>query len=147
MATPRRIERLQQMILQVVAEFIQRDLRDPRIGLVSITRVKLSKDLATAVIGWSSMGTENERRTTERGLENATSAIQRAVAHALQIRTTPALSFRYDDSLERSQELEVIFEAIKQDKIAHGELPDPTAEANEAEDATPQEDEGASEES
>ena len=89
MANPRRILRLQQLILEAVAQFIQREVRDPRIGMVSITRVKLAPDLATATIGWSCLGDDTDKRTTARGLEDAAPAVQRASANARQTRGTP----------------------------------------------------------
>lgn len=116
MANPRRVLRLQQLILEAAASYIQRELQDPRIGLVSVTRVKLAPDLSTAVIGWSQMGSDEQRRTTERGLEDAAPAVQREVARVMQTRTTPRISFRYDDTLERSQALEEIFEKLREER-------------------------------
>ena len=130
MATGRRIKRLEQVILRAVAQFIQREVRDPRIGMVSITRVKLAKDLSAAQIGWSILGDEAEQRTVQRGLENATPAVQRAVAQAMQTRVTPRISFKYDKTLKEAQALEEIFETLRQEKVEHGEL-DPDEEAPE----------------
>lgn len=121
MAEPRRILRLQQLILETVAQFLQREAKDPRIGIVSVTRVKLAKDLSAAQIGWSCLGSDADRRKTERGLEDIASAVQREVARTLQTRVTPKISFRYDETLQHAQALEEVFEAIRQDKIAHGE--------------------------
>ncbi len=116
MANPRRVLRLQQVILETVARVIQQDLRDPRIGMVSITRVQLAADLSTATIGWSMIGEDAEVRTCERGLEHATPHVQRAVAAAMQTRTTPQLRFRHDHALNRAQELESIFETLRQER-------------------------------
>lgn len=132
MAHPRRILRLQQLILQTVAQYVQRELRDPRIGLVSITRVKLAQDLSTAAIGWSIMGSDKERKLTEQGLEHAVPAVQRAVAASLSTRITPRIHFRYDETLAKSQQLEEIFEKLRAEKREHGELPDDGDENPEA---------------
>ncbi|MDJ0975182.1 MAG: 30S ribosome-binding factor RbfA [Planctomycetota bacterium] len=129
MANPRRVLRLQQLILETVAQYIQREVRDPRIGMVSITRVKLAPDLSTAAIGWSCLGDDAAHRKTARGLEDAAASIQRAVAQALQTRTTPRIHFRHDDTLEKAQELETIFEQLREEKRAHGELVDEDAES------------------
>lgn len=115
MAKERRILRLQQLILEIAAEAIQRDVRDPRIGVVSITRVKLSSDLSRARIYWSSLGEDASRRTTERGLRDALPLIQRAVAHGLHTRTTPRLALQFDDTLERTMRLDSIFHEIHQE--------------------------------
>ena len=121
MANPRRILRLQQLILEAVAKTLQREIHDPRIGMVSVTRVKLAPDLSTATIGWSSLGEDSQVRTTERGLEDATPLIQRRVAESLSTRVTPRIHFRHDASLERAQELEEIFQKIRDEKDAHDE--------------------------
>jgi ribosome-binding factor A len=133
MAEPRRILRLQQLILEVVATTIQRELQDPRVGMVSITRVQLSSDLSAAHIYWSMLGTEAERRTSERGLQASLGLIQRRVAGALGTRVTPALSLHFDVSMQKAQRLNEIFEHLR---IERGEpLPEPeSAPAEVAED-------------
>jgi ribosome-binding factor A len=116
MATPRRVLRLQQLILETAALTIQRDLHDPRIGMVSVTRVKLSPDLTSAIVYWSTIDADADRRTTERGLEDALPVVQRAVGRALTTRVTPTISLRFDPTLERAARLEDIFERLKQER-------------------------------
>lgn len=129
MANERRILRLQQVILRTVATHIQRELRDPRITMISVTRVKLSPDLSQAQIYWSCLGDEVQQRTTARGLEQALPSIQRAVAGAMQTRVTPRLSMRYDEGLQKSQRMEDIFRQIAEER---GDVEEP-AEGAEAE--------------
>ena len=125
MAKERRVLRLQQLILEIVAETLQRDIRDPRIGVVSITRVKLAPDLSRARVYWSVLGEDAERRTTDRGLQDALPVIQRAVASGLRTRTTPRLSIEFDESLAKSVRLEEIFHDIHQENVERGlEEPD-----------------------
>ena len=76
------------------------------------------------------------RRETARGLEDATAAVQRAVAKAMQTRTTPRIHFRHDDTLEKAQELEAIFEQLREEKREHGELDDEGAESEAAAEDT-----------
>ncbi len=116
MATARRVKRLQQVILQAAAKHVQQELDDPRLGVVSITRVKLSPDLSHGLIFWSVLGDEVQTRTTERGLEGALASIQRAVAGALQTRTTPRLELRYDDGLAQAARLEEIFTQLRDER-------------------------------
>ena len=118
MAEPRRIARLQQLILEVAAVAVQQELRDPRLGFVTVTRVKLSPDLTEAQVYWSALGTDAERRTSARALEDATPVIQSIVAKGLQTRTTPRLTFRFDDSLVEAARLEGIFEQLKSEQPA-----------------------------
>ncbi len=120
MAAPRRVLRLQQLILETVASFVQRELRDPRIGMVSITRVQLAPDLSTARIGWSCLGDESQHRTCERGLEDATGAVQRAIAKTLSTRVTPKIQFKHDGSMEEAQKLEEIFHKLHEERVEIG---------------------------
>lgn len=131
MAQRRRILRLQQLILETAATHIQRELEDPRIGLVSITRVKLSPDLTQAQLFWSIIGEESQVRTCERGLERALPSIQRAVAEALQTRVTPKLQLIHDQGMEHAQRLEEIFHQLR---VERGEDAEP-GEASEEEPA------------
>ena len=131
MANPRRIKRLQQLVLQTAANHVQRELEDPRIGLISITRVKLSPDLTQAVLYWSVLGDDAQRRTTERGLENALPSIQRAIAHAMQTRVTPRCELRYDQGMENAQRMEEIFTKLREER---GEIEPVAGEGDAGED-------------
>jgi ribosome-binding factor A len=122
MPTPRRVARLQQLILETAATAVQRELSDPRLGFVTLTHVKLAPDLTAATVYWSCLGTDADRRTSARALEDATPVIQSVVAGALATRTTPTLTFRYDPSLAHAERLEGIFEQIKRER---GDPPSP----------------------
>ncbi len=130
MATERRVLRLQQLILEAVAETVQRDLHDPRIGLVSITRVKLAPDLSAARVFWSCLGEEAQRRTCARGLKDALPVIQRHVATVMRTRITPQLSLAYDATLAKAERLERIFQSLREERG------DEDAEAGEAPSGT-----------
>lgn len=131
MAKPRRVERLQQLILEAAATHAQRELEDPRIGLISFTRVKLSPDLTHAILFWSVLGDEVEQRTTERGLTDALPSIQRAIAHAMQTRVTPRCELRYDKGMENAQRMEAIFTKLAEERGEIEPIADPDAPAPE----------------
>lgn len=116
MAKERRVLRLQQVILETVARTIQRDLDDPRIGMVSITRVKLSPDLSAARVFWSCLGEDATRRTCARGLDDALPVLQRAVAAQMQTRITPRLSLAHDATLAHAERLERIFQTLRDER-------------------------------
>jgi len=116
MANRRRVLRLQQLILETAANHIQRELDDPRIGLVSVTRVKLSPDLSQCILFWSVLGGDSSTRTSERGLEHALPSIQRAVAKAMATRVTPKLQLRHDEGLAHAQRLEEIFTHLREER-------------------------------
>lgn len=117
MPLPRRIARLQQLILEVAAETVQRRLADPRLRLVTLTRVKLAPDLSTAVVYYSAMAPSDlERRATARALAGAASLVQSVVGDAMGTRTTPKLSFRYDATLAQAAHLEDIFQKLRAER-------------------------------
>lgn len=118
MADPRRIQRIQSRIRQDIAELFLRELKDPRVkGLISVTRVEVSKDLTNARVYWSILGSKSERRTAQRFIEGASGYIQKKVAEGLQIHTAPQLDFRYDDSIEKGSDVsKLIDEALQADQ-------------------------------
>ena len=108
MAAPLRIKRLEQQIQEKVATVLLRDLSDPRMGLVTITRVALSKDLETCDVYWSTLDEGKKRDLTERALDSARGFVQRAVAGTLALRSAPRLRFVFDKAFAaatRVQEL------------------------------------------
>ena len=134
MAEPRRLLRLQQLVLETVATTVLREIHDPRVRLVSITRVILAKDLSTAVIGWSTLGTPTEQRTVGRGLEDALPLLQRAVAKVMGTRVTPTLTLRFDRGLERAQRIDEIFRKLEAERgVTPAETPDAAPAADEPE--------------
>jgi ribosome-binding factor A len=112
MAAPRRVDRLQSFIFREISSIFQKGLNDPRIGLVNVTRVKLSTDLQFCTIYVFLGGSETEQRTTFRGLESATSTVQYRLASILQIRTCPKIRFEIDTHREKSLEMDEIFKKI-----------------------------------
>jgi ribosome-binding factor A len=117
MPLPRRIARLQQLLLEGAAETVQRRLADPRLRLVTLTRVKLAPDLSTAVVYYSAMAPSDlERRATARALAGAASLVQSVVGDAMGTRTTPKLSFRYDATLAQAAHLEDIFQKLRAER-------------------------------
>jgi ribosome-binding factor A len=76
-------------------------LKDPRIGFVTVTAVRATKDLAEATVYVSVLGSEHEQERTLAGLRAAHGVLQGAVARALGLRRTPILSFEYDPAIER----------------------------------------------
>ena len=116
MANPRRIKRLEQLILEIAGETLQREINDPRMGLPTFTRVKLTSDLSHATLYWSCMEEEGKRRRTEQGLESALALLQRRVGQELRIRVTPRLSLKFDPSLEHAQRLEEIFHHLREER-------------------------------
>lgn len=76
-------------------------LKDPRIGFVTVTAVRATKDLGEATVYVSVLGSDQEQERTLTGLRAAHGVLQGAVARALGLRRTPILSFEYDPAIER----------------------------------------------
>lgn len=110
-----RQQKIASQIQRIVAAFIQRELADPRAdGLISVTKVEVTPDLALARVYVSIFGNKTPTATVFAGLESATRRITGAVAKGLPIRLAPKLELRLDDSLKREAEmLKKIDEAMK----------------------------------
>jgi ribosome-binding factor A len=117
MADPRRIQRIQSRLRQDIAQLFLAELKDPRMkGLITITDVKVNKDLSHARVSYSFLGSEADRRTAARFIEDARGFIQKTVAEGLEIRTSPHLDFVYDDSIAKGAEVsKLIDKAIEAD--------------------------------
>ncbi|MHC4134423.1 MAG: 30S ribosome-binding factor RbfA [Planctomycetota bacterium] len=116
MAEERRLKRLENVLLQAVAPLISHGLVDPRLNLVTVTRIRLSADLSTARVNWSCLGSESERTQATHALEHARGRLQAAVARAMRTRTTPRLEFHYDPSLEKSVRISRILDDLARER-------------------------------
>ncbi len=109
--------RIAQAIREVVATAILFEVSDPRVHSVTVLRVEVTGDLRQATIFVSVMGTEAEQRRAMEGLKHASGFLQARVAARLQIRSTPILSFKSDDSVKKSVEIgRLIDEAVASDQ-------------------------------
>jgi ribosome-binding factor A len=109
--------RVAEAIREVVATTILHEVADPRVRSVTVVRVEVSRDLRFATVFVSIMGSESERKRSMQGLVHAAGFLQARVAARLQIRFTPVLSFKSDDSVRKSAELSrLIDEAVASDR-------------------------------
>lgn len=133
MTNPRVKARLEARIQERAAYCVQFELKDPRSTFITITRVEVSDDLSSAKIFYSVYGTEGDKSRTARMLEDASGFVRKQVGRVLKMRRIPALRWIYDDSIERTAEMQrTIQEALERDRAinpaAHPELPPPPAE-------------------
>jgi ribosome-binding factor A len=96
----KRSERLGELLLAEISALVVRDLKDPRLGFVTFTRVELSDDLRHAKVFASILGSEPEKARTLQGLASATGYIRRHLGRILRLRYTPELTFLIDESME-----------------------------------------------
>ena len=94
------MRRVNEAVRAVVAEAV-RDLKDPRIGIVTVTGVTVTPDLREAIVYVSVLGGEKKRRAAVAGLESAHGVLQARINRELSLRRTPTLRFAYDDAVER----------------------------------------------
>jgi ribosome-binding factor A len=86
---------------EVLSAAITKDLKDPRVGFVTVTGVKTSPDLHHARVYVSVLGSDTEREATMAGLRSAHGFLQQRVAAELSLKHTPSLTFEYDESVDR----------------------------------------------
>ncbi len=96
-----RLRRVDEAVRQVLSDAVTQDLKDPRIGFVTVTAVRTSPDLRHARVFVSVLGEQPERQATLAGLRSAHGFLQRRVAAELRLKHTPTLAFEYDDSIDR----------------------------------------------
>jgi ribosome-binding factor A len=94
------MRRVNEAVRSVVADALG-DLKDPRIGLVTVTGVHVTPDLSEATVYVSVLGNEKKRRATLAGLASAHGVLQARINRELNLRRTPTLTFLYDDAVER----------------------------------------------
>ena len=95
------MRRVNEAVREVLSTAISKDLKDPRIGFVTVTAVDTSPDLRHARVYVSVFGDERERNETLVGLTSSHGYLQSRVASELRLKHTPQLDFHYDESVER----------------------------------------------
>lgn len=125
----RRIARLQEQIKQRLAEILQRDLADPRLGLVTITRVELDSEFTVCKAYWSVIGPPHARRDSEAVLTRARGFCQREMGKGLHTRTIPTLEFVFDEGIASGIRINELLRELQQEREARGEPPTPPPDA------------------
>jgi ribosome-binding factor A len=108
MAGGGRLRRVDEVVRQVLADAIAAELKDPRVGFVTVTAVNTSPDLRSARVYVSVLGDEATREASLAGLRQAHGYLQGRIASELALRRTPTLEFRYDDTTDRALQIEKI---------------------------------------
>ena len=122
-----RIQRIATLIKKEVAEMLIREVKDPRIGMVTITGVAVSKDLRIAHIYYSALGSEKQIQDSVIGLRQAAKFIQREIGRRIRMRYTPAIDFQFDHSLEYGSHIDKILQDLslpKEEKIPEKDAKD-----------------------
>ena len=117
MPTRRQIQ-VAEEIQQIVSVLIQRELKDPRIGFVTVTQVEVTQDLKYARIFVSVMGTPEEQKATMEALASGRGFIRREIASRLEIRAVPEIQFRLDRGIEYSDRINRLLNELKEAEAA-----------------------------
>ena len=112
----RRPEQVAGTIRQVLAEALTREIRDPRVGFVTVTGVIVTNDLSHARITVSVPGGEAEKARALQGLQSAAGFLRSRVARALTTRTVPELHFELDKGVEHAARIEQLLESIRREE-------------------------------
>jgi ribosome-binding factor A len=109
--TSERMRRVDEAIRQVIGDAVASDLKDPRVGFVTVTDVKTSPDLSHARVYVSVLGEADEREESLAGLRSAHGYLQGRIGRELKLKRTPTLEFAYDDTTDRAMRLDALIEA------------------------------------
>ena len=101
-----RLEQLAELMRAELSDLLLREVKDPRLGFVTITHIKVSGDLAHARVQVSSLGDEREQRESLAALRSAAGFLRRELGQRIRIRTIPQLDFRLDPSMEEAEKVQ-----------------------------------------
>jgi ribosome-binding factor A len=111
-----RPERVADLIRAEVTTMIARELRDPGVGFVTITRVQVSADLQHARIFYTSLGDATARKNTARALERASGFMRRQIGQRLRLRHAPEVEFEFDASIGHQDRVEQLLNEIADER-------------------------------
>ena len=111
----KRSEKVSEAIHEMVSALLVKGLKDPRIGFVTITGVKVTDDLHLATIYFTVVGTDEEKKATEQGLNSAKGYMRKEMGKNLRMRHIPDLIFKYDSSLDYGNHIDSLLRQIHTD--------------------------------
>jgi ribosome-binding factor A len=112
----RRTERVSELLRGEIAQVLLRDAQDPRLALVTLTRVDVAPDFSNAAVFWSTLDRKHEVEEIQRALESAAPFLRSRISRAVQLKRMPELRFRHDPSLEKGSETLSLLRKIADDE-------------------------------
>lgn len=116
MAKTKRVEQVAEEIQHILGSIIQTEIKDPRLGFVTVMSVNVSPDLYHAHVNISVMGEEATREASMETLERARGFLRRELGQALQLRSVPELHFHLDTSLDAREYMDDLFRKVDEDR-------------------------------
>ena len=117
-----RPDRVADQIRKELSVLLAREVQDPGIGFLTITRVKVTPDLQQARVFYTIIGDDKARKDAARALGRALPFLRRQVGQRLRLRSVPVLQFMYDDSIEQQDRIERIIQDIQAERAEHPHL-------------------------
>ena len=114
--TRQRPERFQEALRQEISLIVQNEIKDPRLGFITITKVDLTKDLRYARVYFSVLGKDADKNKALKGLNSAKGYIKGLVADRIKLRFMPEISFKIDDTLENTQHIYELLNKLERPK-------------------------------
>ena len=108
----KRSEKVGDLIRKEISQILLGELKDPRIGFVTITKVAVSDDLKSAKVYYSVFGGEDQKEESYQGLESAKGYIKRELGRRVRLKYMPEIRFLFDDSLEYGEHIEGLLRDI-----------------------------------
>jgi ribosome-binding factor A len=108
-----RADRVGDLLIELISELLRKEIRDPRIGSVTLTGAKVSKDLRHARIYFNLLGNREHRNEVLAGLKSASGFIRSKVAKQLKLRFVPTMEFFYDETEDDAQRIDDLLKQVK----------------------------------
>jgi ribosome-binding factor A len=119
-----RTERVAEQIREELSQMLATEVRDPGVGLVTLTRVKVTPDLSLARVYWTILGDEKERAKTKKALERTAGYVRHLLAGRMSLRRVPEVKFQFDESVAAQDRIEQILLDLKAEEAARGPRPE-----------------------
>ena len=110
----KRTERVNELLQEEISEILLREIKDPRIGFITITNAKTASDLSHIKVFVSILGDEGERNLTLMGLRSASGYIRQLLKKRINLRKIPEIKFVYDPSIEQGDRINRILQELKE---------------------------------
>ncbi len=117
-----RVRKMQEFIKQEIGQMLLRDLKDTRLGFVTVTEVTVTGDLREATVYVSLFGSDEEKEKSFAALQNATGFIRTELGKRLQVRHTPEITFAVDRSIDYGDHIERVLKSIKDKEESQNRL-------------------------
>jgi ribosome-binding factor A len=123
-----RARRVEEQLKRLLAELIRREVKDPRVGLITITSAEVSRDLTHAKVFFTPFAGVGDAEAALEALRHASGYLRHQVRNQMRLRVAPELDFHIDDSVERGARLSaLIHDAVESDRLRHVD-PEPDEE-------------------